>query len=53
MKRCDRDLHKRDLNFIILYRDMHKNDVNCISLKSTPNPNLNLNPSLRVLSRLS
>jgi hypothetical protein len=41
MKRWDRDMHKYDLNIIILGHDLHKNEVNYIF----ENFNINPNPS--------
>ena len=41
MKRWDRDMHKCDLNIIILGHDLHKNEVNYTF------ENFNLNPTLR------
>ena len=38
MKRWDRDMHKCDLNFIILGRDLHKNEVSFIFEIFNPNP---------------
>ena len=41
MKRWDRDMHKCDLNIIILGHDLHKNEVNYTF------ENFNLNPTLK------
>jgi hypothetical protein len=41
MKRWDRDMHKFDLNIIILGHDLHKNEVNYTF------ENFNLNPTIK------
>jgi hypothetical protein len=39
MKGGNRDMHKCDLNFIILGRDLHKNEVSYTFETFNPNPN--------------
>jgi hypothetical protein len=45
MKRWDRDMHKCDLNIIILGHDLHKNEVNSVFENLNPNPILNPTPN--------
>jgi hypothetical protein len=45
MKRWDREMHKCDLNIIILGHDLHENEVNYTFENFNLNPTLNPNPN--------